>query len=58
MEHSLLRSQVITQKDKERCADPCRNHTRFTVLSVVIVTVVIVTIVYVVHWLCCCVARV
>jgi hypothetical protein len=29
---------VVTQRDKEQCAEACRNHTRFTVLSVVIVT--------------------
>jgi hypothetical protein len=29
---------VVTQRDKEQCAAACRNHTRFTVLSVVIVT--------------------
>jgi hypothetical protein len=33
----LLGWQVVAQIDKEQCAEACRNHTRFTVLLVMIV---------------------
>jgi hypothetical protein len=32
-----VRVAVVAQRDKEQCAEACGNHTRLTVLSVVIV---------------------